>query len=114
LIQRFYINISHVVEHDGGAPRDIIVLSNQNRWDTSERDAGYTQISALRLGVERNEIPERRIGKTKVWVVRQHRLACGGRGAIDDPVIGAKSVLLTENIRRSESVLCFADKARRR
>ena len=70
-------------------PRYVPIVSNQNHRQSGNADAA----KMITWGARGDLIPNRRQRLIEVRIACQHRLACGGFGTVDRPVVAVRSMV---------------------
>ena len=82
----------------GEAPGDVGVVADDDEGDAGERDSGDVKIAGGGGGLEVGLVPDAGNAVGEVHVVREERLAGGGVGAGDDPVVGAGEAAFADGV----------------
>ncbi len=82
----------------GEAPGDVGVVADDDEGDAGEGDSGDVKLAGGGGGLEVGLVPDAGDAVGEVHVVREERLAGGGVGAGDDPVIGAGEAAFADGV----------------
>ena len=82
----------------GKAPGDVGVVADDDEGDAGERDSGDVKIAGGGGGLEVGLVPDAGNAVGEVHVVGEERLAGGGVGAGDDPVVGASEAAFADGV----------------
>ena len=83
----FDVDVLHVGAEVGEAPGDVVVVADDDEGIAGEGDSGGVEVRGG--GLEIGLVPDAGDAVGEVHVVGEERLAGGGAGAGDDPVVGA-------------------------
>ena len=98
----FDVEVLDVGAEVGEAPGDVVVVADDDEGSAGEGDSGDVEGSAGgRGGFEVGLVPDAGDAVGEVHVVREERLAGGGVGAGDGPVVGAGEAAFADGVRRS-------------
>ena len=89
------VDVLHVGAEVGEAPGDVVVVADDDEGDAGKGDAGDVEVP-VGGGFEVGLVPDAGDAVGEVHVVREERLAGGGVGAGDDPVVGAGDAVFAE------------------
>ena len=83
------VEVLHVGAEVGEAPGDVVVVADDDEGIAGEGDSGGVEVAGGRGGLEVGCVPDAGDAVVEVHVVREQRLAGGGAGSGDGPVVGA-------------------------
>jgi hypothetical protein len=82
----------------GEAPGYVVVVADDDEGDAGEGDSSDVEVARGGGGLKVSFVPDAGDGVGEVHVVREERLAGGGVGAGDYPVIGAGEAVFADGI----------------
>ena len=89
-------DVLHVGAEVGEAPGDVVVVADDDEGDSGKGDSGDVEVAGGGRGFEVGLVPDAGDAVAEVHVVREERLAGGGVGSGDDPVVGAGDAFFAE------------------
>ena len=94
------VDVLDVGAEVGEAPGDVVVVADDDEGSAGEGDSGDVEGSGGSWGFEVGLVPDAGDAVGEVHVVGEERLAGGGVGAGDDPVVGAGDAAVAGGVRR--------------
>ena len=82
----------------GEAPGDVVVVTSDDEGNAGKGDAGDMEVAGGAWGIEVSLIPDAGDAVGEVHIVGEERLAGGGAGAGDGPVVGAGDAAFADGV----------------
>ena len=82
----------------GKAPGDVGVVADDDEGDAGERDSGDMKIAGRGGGLEVGLVPDAGNAVGEMHVIGEERLAGGGVGTGDDPIVGAREAAFADGV----------------
>ena len=82
----------------GEAPGDVVVVADDDEGNAGEGDSGDVEIAGGGGGLEVGLVPDAGDAVGEVRVLGEERLAGGGVGSGDDPVVGAGEAAFADGV----------------
>ncbi len=82
----------------GESPGDVVVVAGDDEGDAGKGDAGDVEVAGGAGGFEVSLVPDAWDAVGEVHIVGEDRLAGGGVGARDDPVVGSGEAAFADRV----------------